>query len=468
MQQTETDYLIVGAGASGMAFADSLLTSTDTELLLVDQRHAPGGHWLDAYPFVRLHQPSAYYGVNSLPLGADRIDEQGINAGFYERASGAELCSYYQQVLDSCFLPSGRLRFAGCHRYLGLEDGTHRLQSVLTGKQLAVRVRRKLIDATYTEAAIPATTPPPFEVDQSATVLTPSELVHCANSGGGFTVLGAGKTAMDTCQWLLDQGVPPDDICWVRPRDGWFVERTYTQPLTLAGHMMAFQAASIEAAADARSPLDYALRLEAAGMFQRLDQNTDPVVYRGATLARGELEALRSIEQVIRGERVLGVMGSGLQLEYSRARANRDRVYINCTAAGLSGAPARPIFERDRITVQFSTIGVTPWSAAVLGQVEALDLPLAEKNALCPPLQRTGLLLGQLDILARGMPAEMKRRGVEPLDRWMSESRLNAGRAIPSHMDRPDVQQAFQRVRQRYREAVENLHRLIAAPTGSG
>ena len=48
---------------------------------MVDRRPAVGGHWLDAYPFVRLHIPSAYYGVNSLPLGEDRIDEAGENAG---------------------------------------------------------------------------------------------------------------------------------------------------------------------------------------------------------------------------------------------------------------------------------------------------------------------------------------------------------------------------------------------------
>jgi hypothetical protein len=47
----------------------------------------PRGHWNDTNPFIRLHQPSAYYGVNSMPLGADTIDGWGVNAGMYERAS---------------------------------------------------------------------------------------------------------------------------------------------------------------------------------------------------------------------------------------------------------------------------------------------------------------------------------------------------------------------------------------------
>src|SRR5947209_12488914 len=84
------DYLVVGAGASGMAFVDSLLSHSDAEVILVDRRHRPGGHWLDAYPFVRLHQPSANYGVNSRVLGTNRIDESGPNAGFYERATASD------------------------------------------------------------------------------------------------------------------------------------------------------------------------------------------------------------------------------------------------------------------------------------------------------------------------------------------------------------------------------------------
>lgn len=68
-----TDYLIVGAGASGLAFADSLLTESDANIVLVDRRAEVGGHWGDAYPFVQLHTPSSYYGVNSIPLGEDRI-----------------------------------------------------------------------------------------------------------------------------------------------------------------------------------------------------------------------------------------------------------------------------------------------------------------------------------------------------------------------------------------------------------
>ena len=74
------DYLISGAGAMGMAFADVILHESDKTIALVDRRAAPGGHWNDAYPFVRLHQPSAFYGVNSRALGDDLIDKVGHSA----------------------------------------------------------------------------------------------------------------------------------------------------------------------------------------------------------------------------------------------------------------------------------------------------------------------------------------------------------------------------------------------------
>ncbi|MCB2000556.1 MAG: NAD(P)-binding protein, partial [Rhodoferax sp.] len=80
-QTIETDYLIIGAGAGGLCVADVLVTESDASMLIVDRHDLPGGHWNHAYPFVRLHQPSATYGVNSLPLGQDRIDPDGLNRG---------------------------------------------------------------------------------------------------------------------------------------------------------------------------------------------------------------------------------------------------------------------------------------------------------------------------------------------------------------------------------------------------
>src|SRR5919205_1656349 len=118
MREIETDYLVVGAGATGMAFVDALIAESDADVVMVDRRHRPGGHWLDAYPFVRLHQPSANYGVNSRVLGHDRIDDSGPNAGFYERATAAEICDYFGRVLDD-HVATGRVTFLGTSDHQG-------------------------------------------------------------------------------------------------------------------------------------------------------------------------------------------------------------------------------------------------------------------------------------------------------------------------------------------------------------
>jgi hypothetical protein len=144
----ETDYLIVGAGAAGLAFADALIAASDADVVLVDRRHGPGGHWNDAYPFVRLHQPSAYYGVNSRVLGSDSIDSDGPNAGLYQRATAAEICDYYQRVLED-LLASGQVRFFGMSDCgLNGPNGPG-FVSRLTGDATAVRVRRRVVDARH-------------------------------------------------------------------------------------------------------------------------------------------------------------------------------------------------------------------------------------------------------------------------------------------------------------------------------
>jgi len=158
--EIETDYLVVGAGALGMGFVDTLIEYADADVVMVDRRHRPGGHWLDSYPFVQLHQPSMIYGVNSTPLGQDRIEAGGRDAGFYERASGAEICGYYDEVMRNRLLASSRVRFFPMCGYLG----ERRFRSRLTGAETDVTVRRRVVDATYMASRVPATDPPPFTV----------------------------------------------------------------------------------------------------------------------------------------------------------------------------------------------------------------------------------------------------------------------------------------------------------------
>ena len=211
----ETDYLVVGAGALGMAFVDSLIEHSDADVVMVERRHRPGGHWLDAYPFVQLHQPSRFYGVNSTPLGQDRIEPEGMDTGFSERASGAEICGYFDEIMRHRFLASGRVRFFPMSDYLG----DRRFRSRVTDQVTDVTVRSRVVDATYMASRVPATDPAPFDVADGVRCVPVGELATLADPAAGYVIVGGGKTALDAICWLLDRGTDPDDITWIRPRD---------------------------------------------------------------------------------------------------------------------------------------------------------------------------------------------------------------------------------------------------------
>lgn len=200
MSTIETDYLVVGAGAMGMAFTDTLVAETDARVVIVDRGHQPGGHWTRAYPFVRLHQPSAYYGVNSRALGNDTLDQLGWNAGLYELATTGEVCAYFDQVMQRDLLPTGRVSYFPMSEYLG--DGRFR---DLSGEQHTVAARRRIVDATYLHTVVPSMRPPAYRVADGVDCIAPNDLPLSAAGRRRFVVVGAGKTGVDACLWLLRQ-----------------------------------------------------------------------------------------------------------------------------------------------------------------------------------------------------------------------------------------------------------------------
>jgi len=63
-------------------------------------------------------QPSAFYGVSSVPLGQDALDVAGTNAGYYGLAGVDEIRAYFALVMHRRFLPSGRVRYFPISEYL--------------------------------------------------------------------------------------------------------------------------------------------------------------------------------------------------------------------------------------------------------------------------------------------------------------------------------------------------------------
>ena len=457
----ETDYLVVGAGAAGMAFTDALLAACDADVVMVDRRHGPGGHWNDAYPFVRLHGPSALYGVNSRPLGSVAIDQAGPNAGYYPRATAAEICAYYQRVLDEELLASGRVRFFGMSDYGAATDG-HQFTSRLTGETTAVRVRKQVVDARYLEPSIPATHVPPFEIEPGARLIPVNDLVALSGAASGFTIVGGGKTAIDACLWLLDAGVPPEAIRWVRPRDSWLLDRAFQQPLGLLPRLMEGVSLSLEAAAQAEDVTDLFVRLEACGQLIRLDPEVEPGMFRCATVSQDELVSLRRIENVIRLGRVTCIGPDRVQLANGSAPADRGRVHVDCSAAGLRTKPARPVFGGDMITLQQIRACQPVFSAALTGYVEATRDDDAAKNLICPANRYPDAAADWIPVTCTAQRAEITWATDPDLSAWMQRSRLNATSGVADHREDPQMKSALGRYFSNIEPAISKLETLMA------
>lgn len=188
-------------------------------------REAPG-------PCLRhLLTPStpSYYGVNSTPLGSNEIEEGGWNAGLYSLAPGSEVSSYFNKIMQERFLPSSRVKFFAEHKHLG----DRKFRSIKTGKIYKAAARCCIVDATYSRTETPSMRPPPYQVDAGVDIVTPNGLPDKFQSGAfeNFTVVGAGKTGIDACLWLLENKANVDRITWIMPRDNYFFNRECFQVL---------------------------------------------------------------------------------------------------------------------------------------------------------------------------------------------------------------------------------------------
>src|SRR4051794_15630795 len=440
----------------GMAFTDALIDHADVHVTLVDRRHAAGGHWLDAYPFVQLHQASVFYGVASTVLGGAAVQLSGPEAGLQERARQSEIRAYYDDILHRRFLGSGRVAFLGGSEYHA-EDSSHLVTSRVSGETVEVDVRRRVVDATYLSPTIPATTPPPFKVADDVEVVPVNELARLTAAPSSYVIVGAGKTATDAIVWLLGNGVAPDRIVWVRPRDPWMLNRAVVQPDPVVA--LGLAADTMAAAASAESLDDLFLRLEAAGVMLRIDTDVVPTMAKTPTLAAWELDLLRTIENVVRLGHIKHVTRREIVLDHGSVSLAPGSLIVHCAASGLQYPPLVPIWSPDKIRLQTIRVGFPCFCAALAGYVEATRDDDRERNRLCPPNLYGNSAAEWARMQARGTVAAATF-GAEPdIADWANRCALNPARIEPSQRDEPGVQRAAARLAD-HRE--RGLARLVA------
>ncbi|GGU13613.1 pyridine nucleotide-disulfide oxidoreductase [Nocardioides albus] len=450
----DVDYLVVGAGAMGMAFTDALIEHADVRVAMVDRRHGGSGHWLEAYPFVRLHQASAFYGVASTLLGGGHLQQRGPEEGLQERANQAEICAYYARVLDG-MVESGKVQFFPNCEYVG--DSA--VVSHISGERLEMPGAR-IVDARYLAPSIPAEKPPPFGVGEGARVLTVNDLARLEATPSQYVVVGSGKTATDACIWLLSRGVDPDAICWVRPRDPWMINRALVQPDPAI--FLGMAADTMQLAERSTSLEDLFLRLEDAGIMLRIDRAVMPTMAKAPTLATWELEQLRTLENVVRRGHLRHVDRGSLIFADGSLAVAADALVVHCAADGLKYPPLLPVWRPEAITLQPIRAGFPCFGAAVTGYVEATRDVDAEKNRLCPPSPFPDTMATWAMMNVLGTQAAMSFSSEPDIKAWSEGVALNPARVPPGYPGSAALDDARERLARHTIPALTQLAQLAA------
>lgn len=461
MKTLETDYLIVGSGAVGMAFADTLLSETDARLLIIDRNHKPGGHWNQAYPFVTLHQPSAFYGVSSKELCNGRIDEVGLNKGLMELASGAEVSAYFDDVMRHTFLPSGRVDYYPMCDY----EGDGEFVARLSGERYRVTVHEKTVDATFLNTSVPLTHTPKFSIAPDVQFMPPNFLPQLEAGPAGFVVIGGGKTGIDTCLWLLETGVDPDDIRWIVSRDAWLLNRRNAQPTDeFFFDSIGAQAAQFDAIAAASSVDDMFDRLEACGYFLRIDRDVRPTMFHGATVSEAELEALRSIKDVVRLGHVKALERDRIVLERGTLPTTPEHVHVDCSASAVGGVGMKPVFRGNLITPQTVRPYQPVFSAAFIAHVESAYDDEDTKNRLCGVVPLPDDVTDYLRFTAASMLNQQAWSRDPGLRAWLHDNRLDGFSRLVAAVreDETDKLAVLKRLRDGAGPAMMKLQAFIA------
>mmetsp|Transcript_104218 Transcript_104218/g.261348 ORF Transcript_104218/g.261348 Transcript_104218/m.261348 type:complete len:530 (+) Transcript_104218:122-1711(+) len=416
----DADYVVYGAGAMGMAFVDVLLKESNATIVLVDKQGQPGGHWNSAYSFVKLHQASNYYGVNSKPLERTRGD-------YFSLASRSEILAYYEEVLRD-FMASGRVRYfpmCVCDNPFG-----SRVFHSLVDKQVVYRVtdRAKIVNATYMATIGPSLSNARerYEVADTVEVVPPNALPQMQQSYDSYVIVGAGKTAMDSIIWLLDSSVNTSRISWIMPRDSWLMIRENVTPngmseLALDVMLAAQSAASVE---------ELFLHWENIGFVGRIDQSVTPMMNHCAIAAADELEKLRRVTSIVRMGHVLRVEPGQVTLQGGVLSVPGAALYVDCSKTPIAPHPPVKVFDGSTIVLQTIAKCQQVFSAALIAHIEIRGDDEDSKNELCTPVPHPET---SQDFVHRMIVSTRNKHAWREagLDSWLRRSRLNLEAHVP-------------------------------------
>merc|ERR1711907_843970 len=319
---------------------DTILTENPkATLIIVDRNEMAGGHWVHAYPFVKLHQQSCNYGVNSMPLGKHRTKKGKERYDIDDRATGQDVLEYYKKCI-------AKFEATGTHTIVRKKNGT----SFDVDCKKVVMVRNNVTVPSMREPLIPI-------ADNVRSNFVPVNEVPAGVESGNYNnyiVFGCGKTGADAIVQLLRSGVKESQITWIVSRDVWYFVRDAME--NFWGCSQTLQNSVLEA----NSAEEFFLLMEKHGLTARLDNsdsnNVVPQVFKGPTMDREELTLMKSIKNVVRMGRATSIEGDGkIVLEKGTINFSvDDTLLIDCMVDNVYGYdfPASlNIFEPGRINL---------------------------------------------------------------------------------------------------------------------
>ena len=158
-----------------------------------------------------------------------------------------------------------------------------------------------------------------------------------------------------------------------------------TSRATSSLHAWWKDANGVEALAGGVSVDDVFARLEAFDDFRPIDQSVRAEGFQAASSATAKWNSFVAYET--RAPRPRDAIDADqIVLERGAVPTSRDFLHLDCSATGTPALPAKPVFEGDRITLQWVRMLQPTFSWSLIENVEATYRDEAKKNRICAPI----------------------------------------------------------------------------------
>jgi len=338
---------------------------------------------------------------------------------------------------------------------------------LISGEVTHIDIARKLVDGRCLGTQIPLTHKRKFEVADGVDCIPPNDLPLHAAGRSGFTVLGAGKTAMDCILWLLELGADPASITWVRPRDAWLLNRKHIQPgIEFFDETVNGYARQLEIMATAKTVKELCLAMEDAGVWLRLDTDIWPTMFHAATISEAERAQLQRIRNVVQAGHVRRIEPDRLVMENTEVMTEPGHLYVDCTASALEMTKTylAPVFSPGRINLQMIRLYQPTFSAAMIGHMEAV----LEDDEVLQSATRVTHMSDTVEDWMEQRVVSMMNQNVwgecDAISGWMKDCRLEAFGSAMAALDPNDEEKmaVMDRMHHATPKAIENVARLLS------